>query len=403
MSHNAYIKPKPPTNATYTHNIQYPSGSLNPTDRKVITRNLCIDTLFRKNYNKTVSSNFLHTLPDPITNIISMKISAIEFPNAWYHFTSQNQSNEFTITIYNAPDKVEKNGSITPYNKIIKHKILIPNGNYQSDLFNIAMNNMFRNIGNGLEYIFFELNELTANCAFRSKTLSDSTQGGEVSRSVTNTYLLEQTIDARTVIGGEPNSSELRSPEFPHIPSATRPEYLTIDNPQPFYFTVDFRIESDPTRPLYKNAGWMMGFREPFYEVRYLDNYNRVANILATDGTQYYNWYLKSESSYGSSIQSYLFLEIDDFNKNFSTNTLFANTTNETYLGNNIMGRVSVVSGINTIITNTASDRVFKKREYFGPVKLEKLHIRLLNKFGDPVWFNGNDFSFVLEIEQLYS
>jgi hypothetical protein len=359
MSHNAYIKTKPPTNTMYTHNIQYPSGTLNPTDRKVITRNLCIDTLFRKNYNKTVSSNFLHTLPDPITNVISMKISAIEFPNAWYHFTSENQSNEFTITLYNAPPRDE-----IPYDSVIQHKILIPNGNYQSDLFNIAMNNMFQNIGGGLEYIYFELNSLTTNCIFRSKTLSDAMPGFKVDDKTTNTYLLQNTED-------------------------------------PFYFTIDFRVESDPTRPLYKNAGWMMGFRQSFYEVR-IDN-NVVRDILSSDGVQEYNWYLKSESSYGSSIQSYLFLEIDDFNKNFSTNTLFANTTNETYLGNNIMGRISIDSGINTIVTNTASDRVFKKREYFGPVKLEKLHIRLINKFGDPVFFNGNDFSFVLEIEQLYS
>jgi hypothetical protein len=87
---------------------------------------------------------------------------------------------------------------------------------------------------------------------------------------------------------------------------------------------LDFRVESDPNRPLYKNAGWMMGFRHPFYEVQYIEN--PATNIIATDGIQEYNWYLKSESSYGSSIQSYIFLEIDDFNKNFSTNTLFANS-----------------------------------------------------------------------------
>ena len=67
------------------------------------------------------------------------------------------------------------------------------------------------------------------------------------------------------------------------------------------------------------------------------------------------------------------------------------------------MGRIQIVTGFNTILTNNNSDLVFKKREYFGPVKLEKVHIRLLNKYGEPVDLNGNDFSFVLEIEQLYS
>ena len=145
----------------------------------------------------------------------------------------------------------------------------------------------------------------------------------------------------------------------------------------------------------------MLGFKRPMYEVRF--SQSGYVNFVDSDTTQVYNWFIESESSYGIGIQNYVFLEIDDFNKNFSTNTLFANTANETYLGNNIMGRISVVTGMNTIITNTASDCVFKKREYFGPVKLEKLFIRLLNKFGDPILLNGNDFSFVLEIEQLYS
>jgi hypothetical protein len=344
-------------NVQYTHNVKYPTGYLNPTERKVITRNLCIDTLFRKEYDKTSSTSYLHILPDSISNVISMNVTAIEFPNAWYTFSSENQSNEFTITVYNAPTPETKLiAGEMPYEPVMQTTIRIPDGSYRSDLLRDAINNLFMNIGNGLEYIRFEINEINTRCIFRTKTSDDG-----------------------------------------NIPSELTNDALTPD----FYFVIDFGIESATKRPLYKNAGWMLGFKQQIYEVHYSDP-PRI-NLTDTATPQLYNWYLEGESSYGSGIQNYIFLEIDDFNKNFSTNTLFANTTNETYLGNNIMGRVSVTTGMNTIVTNTSSDCVFKKREYFGPVKLEKLFIRLLNKFGEPILLNKNDYSFVLEIEQLYS
>lgn len=345
------------SNVQYTHNVKYPNGHLNPTDRKIITRNLCIDTLFRKDYDKTSSTSYLQILPDSISNVISMNVTAIEFPNAWYSFSSENQTNEFSITIYNAitPETLLIAGS-EPYEPIIKHIIRIPDGSYRSDLLRDAINNIFINTGNGLEYIRFDVNEINSRCIFRTKTVDD----GNIPSELTNDAL-----------------------------------------PSDFYFVVDFGVESTNKRPLYKNAGWMLGFKHQIYEIRYSTPGH--INLMDTTTPQIYNWFIESESSYGNGIHNYIFLEIDDFNKNFSTNTIFANTTNETYLGNNIMGRVSVTTGMNTIVTNTSSDCVFKKREYFGPVKLEKLFIRLLNKFGEPILLNKNDFSFVLEIEQLYS
>ena len=66
------------------------------------------------------------------------------------------------------------------------------------------------------------------------------------------------------------------------------------------------------------------------------------------------------------------------------------------------MARITVNSGFNTIVIDNASDRIFKEREYFGPVRLEKFNIRILDKFGDIVDFNYNDFSLVLELQILY-
>jgi hypothetical protein len=72
------------------------------------------------------------------------------------------------------------------------------------------------------------------------------------------------------------------------------------------------------------------------------------------------------------------------------------------YLGKNIMARIPVSSLQNTIVFNNASDLIFKCREYFGPVRLERLRIRILNRYGEVINLNSNDFSMALEITELY-
>lgn len=359
-----FVIHKPNVDVARTSEYKYPTGSLNHLDRRTVTKNLCIDSLFRKNYNATSSSNFTFVLNEPINNVVSMTVNAMEFPNAWYTFSSINHSNEFTIKIYNAPTPLD-DSSIT-YDAVMTHVIQIPDGNYRSDVLRDTINNMFTNIRGGLEFIYFDINEVNTHCLFRSKTAGDDSKD----------LFLNGDLDG--------NSNDGYNPPNP-----------------PFSFEVDFRVEKDITRPLYKNAGWMLGFRKATYTVDQRTEPVRIAHE-GMFNLKEYNWYLESESSYGSNIQNYVFLELDDHNKNFNTNKFLTNSY-ESQLGNNVIGRISVVSGMNTIITNTQNDFIFKKRDYFGPVKIERIHIKLLNKLGEPIELNGNDFSFMIEFEQLYS
>jgi hypothetical protein len=41
-------------------------------------------------------------------------------------------------------------------------------------------------------------------------------------------------------------------------------------------------------------------------------------------------------------------------------------------------------------------------REYLGPVKIKRLNVRLLNKFGDIIDLNNSDFSLAIEFKILY-
>jgi len=343
--------------------------SINPTDRKIVKKSICIDSLFRKNYSTTSSSDFVYVLPEPINKVTALSISSIEIPYYWYTFSEKNDSNTFTVTLYNCPTPFDLSDNYPP---VIVNKITIPPGNYRSDLLTTLMNNMFSNMRNGMEYISFFIDEQNTKTSFRTKWVGDDYTA---------------------------NMNALPGQVFPQM---LYPYVVDPSMNSDFFFEVDFRPESDPTRPLYFNAGWMLGFRKPFYTVRYkdppyLDMHTNPYVIYP------YYWYLIGESSYGSSLYNYVFVEVDDFNKNFSTNNFYSPTTNENYLGNNIIGRISLTSGINTIATSSLADFSFKVREYFGPVRIDKIRIRLLDKFGHPIDLIGNDYSFMLEVDQIYS
>ena len=95
---------------------------------------------------------------------------------------------------------------------------------------------------------------------------------------------------------------------------------------------------------------------------------------------------------------------IDDFNKNMITDSITSGNVNNTtsYLGNNILARITVTNSFNSTLNDNASDRIFKTREYLGPIYLKKLNISLLDKYGDYVDLNNNNFSFALELSILY-
>jgi hypothetical protein len=152
----------------------------------------------------------------------------------------------------------------------------------------------------------------------------------------------------------------------------------------------------NPKSILFKTAGWMMGFRQPFYEVTntfYFDFYTD------TSVTKIYG-NLKSEGIYGSGINTYIYLCIDDFNNNYKRNVI---SNNETFLlTNNVLAKIPVTTGSNAIIIYNDNDKINKTREYFGPIDISRIKIKIIDKFGTVLDLNGNNYTFTLELEQLY-
>ena len=111
---------------------------------------------------------------------------------------------------------------------------------------------------------------------------------------------------------------------------------------------------------------------------------------------------MKSDYAYGGYIYQYLFLEVNDYHNNFATDTVVSLVGNTKYISNNILSILPVIGNQNTIMFDKTSDENIS-REYFGPVKLSKLTISILNQYGEVLDLNGYDYFIILELQQIYS
>jgi len=353
---NNVIHPKSvDINNVYNH--KYPSGLVNPIERQIQTKSLCINSLFRTNYLNSESCSFDYVIPVPIENVISMRVSFIEIPNFWYNISSKRKNNMFTINLFN----MQMMG--VPLDDA-SHTIIIEDGNYASSVLVEYLNNYFYTNGQGLDFLRVSIDEMNAKVVIRAKHPSDNDQDSIYPFEETNQYY---------------------SPDF---------TFQIIFNETPFSNASQKQTQA---QSYFKSSANILGFRLNEYTVT-RDNSHRNHSLNVT-----YEGYLISDFAYGNYQYEYLFLEINDYHNNFTTNTVISLIGNNNYVSDNIIAVIPITGGSNTITYNDSNDGINKSREYFGPVKLSKLSIRILNQYGEPIDCNGYDYFTILEIQQLYN
>jgi hypothetical protein len=93
---------------------EYYQGIINPLNKRVLRQNINIDTRFRDNYFTTSASNFHLDMPIKISKVVSMQLSALEFPSTFYAISKALGNNFFVIEIDGEPPLI----------------VTIPDGNY---------------------------------------------------------------------------------------------------------------------------------------------------------------------------------------------------------------------------------------------------------------------------------
>jgi hypothetical protein len=310
------------------------TNKINPL--ATIKRNqlLNINTKFRKNYYNTNASDFVIDLPEEYKNVTSLTLQGIQIPNSVYNFSSKLGTNEFTVELFD----IDSNGVIDGSQQ--KKTIKIQNGIYTGFMLEDYLNT-------------FVFNDVSLN---RITTKFD-----EISRK------FRFVRDYRKVKnGGLP---------FNGITHA---------------FNIDWRLSEDKTRPIQLNMGWILGYRQQYYE---WNNDYTTTEKVSFDKYEGYN----PEALYDSLGSTYFILSLDDFNKNYA-NTISSPFQESVFNDPNAIAKVKSDNGS----LNFENMGYESKRTYFGPVNIKKLHIKLLDDMGRVVDLNNRDFSFGIEIEQLY-
>ena len=142
--------------------------------------------------------------------------------------------------------------------------------------------------------------------------------------------------------------------------------------------------------PIQFKLGWLLGFREAIY------NYE-----VPGPGPVWSNWTetaFVSEGIYDPERVRYVYLVIDDFNS--SVNNYFIGAFGESILNPNILAKITLPT--NTLSINNRSYEIGWKRDYFGPVRINKMKVQVLDEYGRIVDLNNMDYSLSLRFETLY-
>ena len=319
-SGSTFIIKQPQTPYGQSSPSEFYAGTINPLNRRILRQNINIDTRFRVNYYATQSSNFHLDLPIRLTDVVSLQLSALELPSTFYPISKVFGNNFFVISLPTADPPVEP---------LI---ITLPDGNY-SYLSLQDYLNTFLALPANFDY---------ADIQF---IVDVNTPGGSGSEG-----------SGKIVVG-----------------STTGLVNFTLN------FQTDKYGNDDKQTPLPLKLGWLMGFREGYYE----------------NNTTYV-----SEGLFDLIGPRYIYLVVDDFNNNVSDGFYGAFTSS--ILNKNILARITLQGSVFDVISQNNLMLVTNARQYFGPIDIQKMQIQLLDEYGRILDLNNMDYSFCLTFQTVY-
>lgn len=320
---------------------------VNPITPSTIKQIISIDSLFRDNYETSSSSNFVFTLPNEIANVTSMKLTATEIPNTYYLISKKRENNKFKIRI--------KDNSVVPSVET-DFEIEFPEGTWRSGEFIAYIQNYFDvNNSTDLRYLYLTLDDQTGKIIFRFKTPNE----------ITNL----NTLYGYTLSTTRPQDLEYK---FLNIDRNTCFEDYNSNN----YFL------------------YIIGFS---YEQ--IDKYVSFTDTFVY-GRSTLNGFIKADFIYAHTIMTFFYVCIDDYITN--TKDQLMAFKRDGMVAENILGRVQIKNEPFAINVDNNTDNVFKERNYFGNVKIRKLGIRIVDKYGSLVDLNNSEMSLALELTQSY-
>ena len=397
-------------------------GNKNPIKIREIKRMINFDSHYRKILNpdstacegdlNTNSENRLYTptnytvnLNEPLSNVIDLTLDVAEIPNAWYVFSSDYGTNYFQVDISGNPNtqtitildgNYQINDLISEINGKINRTELMNKLSFEYSSINNKIT--IKNLDNiDMTITWYSLN--ANNIACGSSGLG---AGGKID------YNLGWLLGFRTSKSFLPGFSDI-----------TPTSLVDLHGPKYFLITLDDFNNNKPNKDL-------ISFVDTTVDTFKLPDYVNLQTMDSRYGLGKY--YPGKEGIPGYECQDIADVgnnnrgcSTDDLNLDLSSNLTQAqqytaeqiklarqqNNVNRYTSPNStdLLARIPInrtPGDWTTNITYTNFNPDNMKRRYFGPVKLRKFKVRLLNDKGFEVNLNGKDWSFSIIITQLY-
>lgn len=183
----------------------------------------------------------------------------------------------------------------------------------------------------------------------------------------------------------------------------------SIDGGFQLTFAVDSAGNFNPSTNIQLRLGWQLGYRIGQYDCRgyFYDSENSAVSGSGSSNYIYENaTSVMSEGVCMITGPRYMYISIDDGNNNSGSN--FTAVFSESTLGEHVMTRINLSSTLDsTGVYKCASDaglsnQLNRTREYFGPVDISRLKIKLMDEYGRIINFNNMDWSMSMVFEKLY-
>jgi len=416
-------------------------GTLNQNEHSVMTQIVNIDSQYRRIFDNSGalctngidigpgdsqyvnnSEDFIIDLSEPLTNVLEMSLHSIELPHSWYTFSSDYGTNSFVIEHV---DRIGMHENHNPNNYVHNgtygnYTLTIPDGNYTaSELVNTIngiFQNDFTNTGGGtpinVSYnpntnkITFSVNWVHFRYSYwnsggdpdnNSQWINVKFYGNEFNSNCANNGRGGK-IDYNLgwLMGFRKKEYRITAvPEYSNtvIESITGESLVDTYGSRYVLLYVDEYINNRVTQGLVSLTNNKDKFELPDY-FKKKACVDETEDIQSREGTNASTTPIKNQLT---QAQEYTVNQIKHAQNILNQDRYYSPTSSD------ILARLPINKSNNFGVVVMGQNQIGEnKREYFGPVRIRRLHIKLLNDKGIPLNLNDMNWSFALKIKYLY-
>lgn len=369
-------------NIKHNKNITVTQDHINPNYKNIINRLLCIDSEHRQHilpYSRDVNSvscatNYTMDLSEPLKNVISMRMYSYCIPYSWYNISETKFNNFFYVDSY---------------------RVDISDGIYTKDelIVEISNNTIFNN------HCHINYNKKTGIVDI------SATNGNYIIKFWDLSHDWKINSNLGWLLGFRPENStihDISNLSFSLSKKVFGQSPMNTFGPKHLYIVVDDYNNNYINKGIINITDYNLKLKLPKYfsqDISYSLNSNgkyKVDTRYNKNNIDPPNGENGEELMAITQKQAYTIENI--LNQNEINNKRVTPP-----LSQNVIGIIKLDKSPNERYEYYSSTHIYQNtRDYFGPVDIDRLKIKLVDDKGEIVDLRGLDWNFTLSIEQLY-